>query len=478
VSEPWWRDAVVYQVYPRSFQDSDGDGVGDLRGIRARLEHIRRLGADALWLSPVYPSPLADFGYDVSDHSAIDPVFGSLRDFDDLVTAAHGRGLRLLMDLVPCHTSIEHPWFRQHPDWYVWADGDAPPNNWLATFGGPAWTLDPHSERWYLHSFYPEQPDLDWRQPEVREAFSEVIAFWRSRGVDGFRVDAIDRLVKDPGLRDDPPARTPFALPLPEEYARLEHLHSTNSPDIALALAAIRAAAGCAALVGEVYLPTTGLAPYLPHLDLAFCFELLHAPFRAPALRAVIEAALAVPGIAWVLSNHDFPRLATRLGSGRERLAAMLLLTLPGPAFVYQGDEIGMTDGPGGDPPLDRQGRDGCRHPMQWESGPGGGFSTGRPWLAPVDPQRRSVAAQEGDRGSLLWLYRDLIALRRSLGPDMEFLDAPDDVLAYRRGDRVVLLNLGERPAACPVPSQVELATSSEANAGAIAPWAGAVLLV
>ena len=473
---PWWQDAVVYQVYPRSFQDSDGDGVGDLRGIRTRLEHIHRLGADALWLSPVYPSPLADFGYDVSDHSAIDPVFGSLHDFDDLVAAAHDLDLRLLMDLVPCHTSIEHPWFRQHPDRYVWADGDAPPNNWLATFGGPAWTRDLESGRWYLHSFYPEQPDLDWRQPQVQEAFGQVIAFWRARGVDGFRVDAIDRLVKDRELRDDPPARTPFALPLPEEYARLEHLHSTNSPDIERALAAIRAAAGDGALVGEVYLPTAGLAPYLRHLDLAFCFELLHAPFQAPALRAVIEAALAVPGIAWVLSNHDFPRLATRLGPGRERLAALLLLTLPGPVFVYQGDEIGMTDGPGADPPLDRQGRDGCRHPMQWGSGPGGGFSTGAPWLAPVDPERRNVAAQERDRGSLLWLYRDLIALRRSLGPDMEFLDAPDDVLAYRRGDRVVVLNLGERPAACPVPAQVELGTGPGVHAESIAPGSGAIL--
>ena len=231
---PWWRDAVIYQIYPRSFQDSDGDGVGDLAGIERRLDHVAELGAAAVWLSPIYPSPLADFGYDVSDYRSVDPVYGDLEAFDQLVEAVHERGLRLLMDLVPCHTSIEHRWFTEHPDWYIWADGrdGGPPNNWVAAFGGSAWTRDERSGRWYLHSFYPEQPDLDWRNPEVVRAMQDVIRFWLARGVDGFRIDAIDRLVKDAELRDDPPASAPFALPLPDEYAQLEHLYSANSPDI------------------------------------------------------------------------------------------------------------------------------------------------------------------------------------------------------------------------------------------------------
>lgn len=447
----WWRDAVVYQVYPRSFQDSDGDGVGDLAGIEARLGHVSGLGASAIWLSPVYPSPLADFGYDVTDHEAVDPVYGTLEDFDRLVAAAHARGLRVLMDLVPCHTSIEHPWFREHPDRYVWADGrgEDPPNNWLATFGGPAWSRDPRgSKRWYLHSFYPEQPDLDWRNPEVVRAMQEVVRFWLGRGVDGFRIDAIDRLVKDADLRDDPPASAPFSLPLPEEYAQLEHLYSTNSPDIRHALAALREAAGDALLVGEVYLPSADVTAYLEHLDAAFAFELFHAPWEAEALRAAISAA--GDGAAWVLSNHDFPRLPDRFGPENASAAATLLLTLPGLVFVYQGEEIGQRDGPRGEHSWDRAGRDPHRHPMQWEPDPEtAGFTTGVPWLPPVDPGERSVSAQLAEPGSLLHLYREMIALRPSLGPGLEMLDAADGVVAYRRGDHVVAVNTTrwERPA-------------------------------
>jgi alpha-glucosidase len=465
----WWEDAVVYQVYPRSFQDADGDGVGDLAGIARRLDHLEWLGVDALWLSPVHPSPLADFGYDVADYRGIDPVYGSLADFDALIEGAHGRGLRVLMDLVPCHTSIEHPWFREHPDWYIHADGDRPPNNWVAAFGGSAWTGDPATGRWYLHSFYPEQPDLDWRNPEVAAAMQDVMRFWLDRGVDGYRVDAIDRLVKDRDLRDDPPANAPFALPLHEEYGRLEHLYSRNSPDIGAAVARLREAAGDRFLVGEVYLPTAGLAPYLEHLDAAFCFELLHAPFEAEALRAVIEPALAVDRPAWVLSNHDFGRLASHVGPGRERVAATLLLTLPGPAFVYQGDEIGLREGPGADPPLDRAGRDRNRHPMQWDASPTGGFTEGEPWLPAVDPGERNVAAQRGDRGSTLWLFRDLIALRRELRGPLRFLDAAPGVLAYVRGDRhLVALNLaGEARPAPPSAGRVRLATWGAGDAPA-----------
>jgi alpha-glucosidase len=409
----WWHNAVVYQIYPRSFQDSNGDGVGDLAGIERRLDHLTWLGVDALWLSPIYPSPLADMGYDVSDYTGVDPVYGSLERFDQLLAAAHERGLKLLMDLVPCHTSIEHPWFREHPEWYIWSGRDAPANNWRASFGGIAWSPDPYERGrgWYLHSFYPEQPDLDWRNPEVVAAMQGVIRFWLDRGVDGFRLDALDRLVKDADLRDDPPASAPFALPLDEEYARLEHLYSTNSPDITAALAAIRDAAGDALLVGEVYLPAADVTPYLDYLDLAFAFELFHSPFERDRLDAAIEAAAALgTGTAWVLSNHDFPRVATRWGREHVREAAELLLTLPGTAFVYQGDEIGMEDGPGATPPIDRAGRDGARHPMQWDAD--GGFTSGTPWLPMVDPEERNVADQRDDPGSLLNHYRNLIARR------------------------------------------------------------------
>ena len=408
----WWRDAVVYQIYPRSFQDSDGDGVGDVRGITTRLDHLVNLGVDALWLSPIYPSPLADFGYDVSDYTAVDPRLGTMDDFDELVSEAHERGLRLLMDLIPCHTSIEHPWFREHPDWYIWSPVDGPPNNWTAAFGGRAWSRDEVSGRWYLHTFYPEQPDLDWRNPEVVEAMQGVIRFWLERGVDGFRLDAVNVLIKDAELRDDPPASGRFPLPLVGENATHDHVYSGNRPEAIEALRAIRDAAGDALLVGEVYLPTSEYPRYLEVLDLVFAFELLFSPWDEQRLRAAIEPALELGSVAWVLSNHDFPRLASRLGPEHVRDAATLLLKLPGTAFIYQGDEIGMTDGPGADPPFDRAGRDAYRHPMQWDASPNGGFTTGTPWLPLIDPQERNVEAQQGDPDSLLEHYRRLISER------------------------------------------------------------------
>ena len=452
-----WRGGVVYQIYPRSFHDSDGDGVGDLTGIRRRLDHLEWLGVDALWLSPIYPSPLADFGYDVSDHTGVDPVFGTLDDFAALARGAHALGLRLLMDLVPCHTSIEHPWFREHPDWYTWADGrgGGPPNNWLAAFGGSAWEFDPGRGRWYLHSFYPEQPDLDWRNPEVVAAMQDVIRFWLERGADGYRIDAIDRLLKDPGLRDDPPATEPFGLPIEEHRRHLAPVHSGNHPDTGAALAKIRAAAGDAFLVGEVYLPSARVGPYVEHFDRFFAFEVLHGAWDARHMRGAIEAALAAAvregtGPAWVLSNHDFGRIASRFGRERERAALLLLLTLPGTAFLYQGDEIGQADGPGTDPPLDRAGRDGYRHPMQWDPSPAGGFTDGDPWLPLVDPADRSVEGQRDDPGSTLSYVRDLIALRRTLAADFDWLDSREGVLAYARGDRTVAINMTGEPAAAP----------------------------
>ena len=453
----WHRDAAVYQVYPRSFQDSDGDGVGDLRGIASRLGHVARLGADAVWLSPIYPSPGFDWGYDVSDYRDVAPEYGTLRDFDAFVHAAHEAGLRVLMDLVPCHTSIEHPWFTEHPDWYVWSDRDGPRNNWIASFGGAAWSPDPHGRGWYLHSFYPEQPDLDWRNPEVRAAFGDVLRFWLDRGVDGFRLDALDRLLKDPEYRDDPPATGPPPLPLYPEHATLEHVHSRDAPDIGTAIAALREAAGHAYLVGEVYLPSAGLGPYLEHLDACFSFELYHAGWDAEAIRAALAAAEDLPAgrLAWVLSNHDFRRLADRVGHRNARAAAMLLLMLPGAAFVYQGDELGAPDGPQPDPPRDRAGRDPYRTPMPWEGSPARGFTTGEPWLPPYAQAGLDVAAQEQDPGSSLQLYRDLLRLRDGLPQEHELLDAGPEVVALRRGDVLVALNLGDVPA--PAPAAAEL---------------------
>jgi alpha-glucosidase len=470
----WWRDAVIYQVYPRSFQDSDGDGLGDLPGIEQRLDHLTWLGVDALWLSPIYPSPMHDFGYDVSDYKGIDPAFGTFDDFDSLVAAARARGLRVLLDLVPCHSSLEHPWFREHPDWYIWRDQ---PNNWLSAFGGSAWS--PLNGRYYLHSFYPEQPDLDWRNEEVIAAMQDALAFWIARGAAGYRVDAIDRLLKDPELRDDPPATgEAFGLPLSDEETKLALTHSRNAPDTPAALARIREAVGDHLLVGEVYLPSAKWQPYLEHLDVAFAFELLHARWDASLLRAAIEATTRRPGAAWVLSNHDYGRLVTRFGAENARSAALMLLTLPGPAFLYQGDEIGLADGPGGERVYDRAGRDRFRHPMQWDASPNGGFTTGDPWLPAVEPERVNVEAQRDDPRSTLSLVRDLLALRRVLGDGLELLEAAPGVLAYVRGEHTIAVNTtaDQRPA--PLDGEVVLETEPGALRGrTLAPHSGAITM-
>jgi alpha-glucosidase len=466
---------VVYQIYPRSFQDSDGDGIGDLEGIRSRLDHLAWLGVDALWMSPIYPSPLADFGYDVSDYTDVDPAYGTLMDFDGLVKTARDLGLGVLMDIVPCHTSIEHPWFREHPDWYIWADR---PNNWVSAFGGSAWSPNPaqpaepaasglaRDGRFYLHSFYPEQPDLDWRNPELIAAMQGVLRFWLDRGADGYRVDAIDRLLKDPQLRDDPPASEPYGLPLRDGLDALALTNSRNAPDIGSALARIREASGDAFLVGEVYLPSARWQPYLEHLDAVFAFELLFSPWDAAELRRAIEATTQRPGAAWVMSNHDFGRLATRVGAENTRAAAMLLLTLPGTAFLYQGDEIGQGDGPPGESRHDRAGRDRYRHPMQWDASRHGAFTTGEPWLPAVDPAEHNVEAQRDDPGSMLSLVRELLTLRRELGDGFELLDAPDGVVAYRRGHHVVAVNTTAQPERVPMRGEPRLETVQGALQG------------
>lgn len=439
----WWGDAVIYQVYPRSFQDSNGDGIGDLPGITDRLDHIQTLGADAIWLSPIYPSPNRDFGYDISDYTAIAPEYGTLDDFDALTTAAHARSLKVILDFVPCHTSTQHPWFRERPDFYFWAD--SPPNNWQAAFGGSAWERDPHTGRYYLHSFFPEQADLNWRNPEVRAAVTKALEFWLARGVDGFRLDAIDRLMKDPDLRDDPPATEPFPLPLHPEYSRLAHVHSANAPDIGTALSAIREAVGeTTLLIGEAYLPTSQLGPYRETLDILFAFEAMNAGPDAERLKRTISEAAETRKAGWVLSNHDFTRFATRFGDNL-RAAATLFLSLPGPAFLLHGDELGVPDGPGTSPPLDRHDRDRFRHPMPWDDSPNNGFTAGTPWLPAFTPPEGSVAAQAREPGSVLALFRRLIALRSRRSAGFRFRDSPPQTILLERGDHLIATNFGDQ---------------------------------
>jgi alpha-glucosidase len=449
-----WQDALIYQIYPRSFQDSNGDGIGDLPGITSRLGHIQRLGATVIWLSPFYPTPNADFGYDVTDYTGVDPAYGDLKDFERLITGAHNRNLKVLLDFVPAHTSIEHPWFRERPDFYFWSD--APPNNWRATFGGSAWERDEKTGRYYLHSFFPEQADLNWRNPEVRAEMTKALTTWLGRGADGFRLDAIDRVLKDTQLRDDPTAKQQFPLPLHDEYARLSHIHSGNAPDIEIALHAIRDAVQDAFLVGEAYLPTVDLAPYQEILDVVFAFEAMNAGPDAERLKTAITGAYETGKMGWVLSNHDFTRFATRFGENA-RAAMLLFLSLPGPVFIFQGDEIGMTDGPGVDPPLDRADRDRFRHPMQWAPSENGGFTTGTPWLPLIDHKTRNVAAQEADPGSTLQIIPRMAQLRRELGPDLIFRDSPPQTLLVERGDHAVAVNLSDRPATIARPGVLAL---------------------
>lgn len=460
----WWENAAIYQVYIRSFQDSDGDGVGDLRGVIERLEYIAGLGATAVWLSPIYPSPNADFGYDVSDFQAVDESFGTLADLDELIGKAHGLGLKVLLDFVPCHTSTEHPWFREHPDYYVWAD--APANNWRAAFGGTSWGLDEQTGRYYLHSFFPEQADLNWRNPEVVEQMTAALGFWVERGVDGFRLDALDRLMKDPALRDDPPATKPPALPADPKDAELDHIHSRNAPDVGLALSAIRQAIGDALLVGEVYLPIADTPRYLESLDVVFSFEALFAASDPDALRTAICAGIAAGGQGWVLSNHDFSRLASRAGAENARASALLLLSLPGPVFLFQGDELGYTNADTAGPAQDRNGRDGFRIPMRWNGSLNGGFSTGAPWLSAAGPLPPSVADQSEDPASTLTLARDAIALRAELGSEPgELLESPEGTIALRRGGHLVAVNLGET--AQPAPKAGTLVLEARPGDGA-----------
>jgi alpha-glucosidase len=485
----WWQRGVIYQIYPRSFQDSDGDGIGDLNGIVRRLDHLVALGVDAVWISPVYPSPMADFGYDVADHCGIDSVFGTLADFDRLLAAAHARGLRVILDFVPNHTSDRHPWFaesrasRDNPrrDWYVWRDpapGGGPPNNWLSEFGGPAWTLDAATGQYWYHAYLPEQPDLNWRNPEVVAAMLDVLRFWFERGVDGFRVDAIHHLIEDEALRDNPP--NPDWLPGMSPARSVIRMRTMDQPEVHDAILAMRRVAdefGDKLMIGEAYLPIDRMMAYygvdLTGFHLPFNFHLLSTPWQPTAISALISAyESALPPGAWpnwVLGNHDRSRVASRIGPSQARVAAMLLLTLRGTPTIYQGEEIGMTDVPIPPEmvhdPWERNvpglglGRDPARTPMPWTAEPGGDFTSGRPWL-PLGQANLtgSVAAQAEDRRSMLSLYRALLRLRRAepalaIGR-FEPMAANDRVLAYRRAHEgrqlLIALNLGGEAADAP----------------------------
>ena len=465
---PWWQTAVVYQIYPRSFADSNFDGVGDLEGVRSRLDYLQWLGVDAIWLSPVFRSPMADFGYDVSDFCDIDPVFGSIADMDALIADCHGRGIKLMLDWVPNHTSIEHPWFiesrtdRTNPkaDWYVWRD--QPANNWLASLntGQSAWQWDDARGQYYLRLFLQQQPDLDWDNPDVEAAMLDTLRFWLDRGIDGFRMDVIHLIGKELDRND------------PDSAAVKQHGHVPYN-DVPVTHERIRAIRrtldsydGDRASVGEVYLlDEAKMAEYYgdhDELHLSFNFSFLWLPWNASKLRAKITSTLAhlEPRGAWptwVLSNHDVPRHRQRYGGSEEaaRIAAVMLLTLPGTPFVYQGEELGLVDAViPDDRVVDPGGRDGCRAPIPWDAEPDHGWPRGA-WLPFVDAaDHRNVGTLQQETDSILHLYRDLLHARRANAElhsgTFQMDDRDDDVIVYRRtvADRtaVVVLNLGDSP--------------------------------
>jgi alpha-glucosidase len=471
----WWQGAVGYEIYVRSFADHDGDGVGDLPGITERLPHLADLGVDVVWVTPFYPSPQADHGYDVADYLGVEPTFGTVDDAIGLIDRAHGLGLKVIFDLVPNHTSSEHPWFLDarssresaHRDWYIWRDpapDGGPPNNWVAHFGGPAWTFDEPTGQYYLHLFLPEQPDLNWANPEVRAAFVEILRTWFRRGVDGFRIDVAHSLVKDQGFADNPVlVEVAPEAPPKERFEAFEHRYDLDQDGV---LDVYRewnevADAHDGVLLGEVYLlEADRLHRYVETgdgLHLAFAFAALHTAWDADGIRATLGELLEAGGerYAWPLGSHDDPRAATRfggaeLGARRARAYLTFLCGLPGVPFLYQGDELGLDDGEldstsAQDPIAVRnpgaEGRDPVRTPMLWDPGPGFGFTTGTPWL-PFGHNRRpeqAVEAQRGVEGSPLERTRELLHVRRELpalrgGTRWAWLTDDGPVLAVLRG--------------------------------------------
>jgi alpha-glucosidase len=481
----WWRHGIFYQVYPRSFQDSNSDGVGDINGVIARLPYLSSLGIDAIWLSPIFPSPMADFGYDITEYTGIDPLFGTIADFDALLAAVHESGLRIVLDLVPNHTSDQHPWFvearsaRDNPkrDWYIWRDpkpDGGPPNNWLSEFGGSAWQYDEVTGQYYYHAFLAAQPDLNWRNPKVREAIYDAMRFWLRKGVDGFRVDVIWHLIKDSQFRDNPP--NPHFVEGRPPHERILTKYSTDQPEVHDVVTEMRRVIDefdSRVLIGEIYLPLHRLVAYygndLAGAQMPFNFALLATLWSARSIERIIsDYEQALPSGAWpnwVLGNHDRPRIASRVGRDQARVAAMLLLTLRGTPTLYYGDEIGMhqvavppdqvRDPFEKNVPGIGVGRDGCRTPMQWDATAHAGFSTASTWLPLADDYvQENVVNLEADAASILSLYKALIALRKQL-PELvtgsyQAVAAQGDILLYRRvgagGAIVIALNLGAEP--------------------------------
>jgi len=499
----WWQRGIIYQIYPRSFFDTNGDGVGDLPGIVAKLPYLAWLGVDAIWISPIYPSPMADFGYDISDYQNIDPLFGTLADFDQLVGSAHRHGLKIILDLVPNHTSDQHPWFlaarssRDNPkrDWYLWRDpapDGGPPNNWLSTFGGSAWSYDEPTGQYYYHAYLPQQPDLNWRNHAVRAAMHAVMRFWLDRGVDGFRIDVIWHLIKDEQFRHTPP--NPAYQPGDAPHSQLLATYSTDRPEVHDIIGGMRAVMDGyedRLMIGEIYLPLERLVTYYGTADsglhLPFNFQLMSLPWSGAAIGAAVqayEAALPSHGWPnWVLGNHDKPRIAARVTAGQARVAAMLLLTLRGTPTLYYGDELGMEGvhirSEHAQDPWEKNipglglGRDPARTPMQWDDTAHAGFTRGAPWL-PVQPDHKTVNVQveEQDPTSILSLYRRLIALRRAeaalnIGAYVPVMATEAVLLYVRESDStryLVALNLSSAPVTvtCPAayrPGTVALST-------------------
>lgn len=482
----WWQYGIIYQVYPRSFQDSNGDGIGDLKGIIQRLDYLQWLGVTAVWISPIYPSPMADFGYDIADYTAIHPLFGTMDDFDELLQQAHRRNIKIVLDLVPNHTSNEHPWFlesrssKDNPkrDWYLWEDAredGAPPNNWLSVFGGSAWEWDEHTSQWYYHAFLKEQPDLNWRNPEVQQAMLEAMRFWLDKGVDGFRVDVMWHMIKDAQLRDNPV--NPDYQPHMATYEQLLPVYSTDQPEVHEIVQMMRSLLDSykeRMMIGEIYLPIHKLITYYGPQNngahLPFNFMLLALPWEAQKIAAAVdEYEGALPQNAWpnwVLGNHDQPRITSRVGVQQARVAAMLLLTLRGTPTIYYGEELGMRDVPipfdevqdpqGLNMPDKNLSRDPERTPMQWDSGEHGGFTSTKPWLRLGSTYKRvNVERQKDDPWSHLSLYRKLIALRQRepslTSGSYRPLYADHQAMAYIRqapGEKafLVVLNLSHRP--------------------------------
>jgi alpha-glucosidase len=484
----WWKSAVLYQIYPRSFADSNGDGVGDLPGIINRLDYLQWLGVDGIWMCPITVSANADWGYDVADYFEVQPEYGTLEDLDRLIDEAGRRHIRVLLDLVPNHTSDRHPWFvdsrasrgAAHRDWYVWSDpksDGSPPNNWVSAFGGAAWTLDEATGQYYLHNFLPEQPDLNWWNEQVRDKFDDILRFWFDRGVAGFRIDVSHMIVKDAQLRDNPPATADDHW-MTRMFGQ-RRVYNSNRPEVHGVLGRWRRLADtyhpARLLVGETNVDDVETTvSFYGHgndeLDLAFNFPFINATFQAEPMRKVVEETEAlIPPSAWPVwtgSNHDVSRLATRWAKGdprKIRAALLLLLTLRGTPVLYQGDEIGLPDTRIAredllDPVGVRfwpayAGRDPVRTPMPWQDQPGGGFTAPgvKPWLPLGDVAARNVAAQQNDPASVLTLTRDLVALRRTT-PDLQSgdytsLTSPPGVWAWRRGvDTTVVLNLSDNP--------------------------------